>query len=144
MPQSPLQTSIQHSTPSTTLLTTIFWLSYFLFPPFTSPLNTLKQCLHFDPDSKPCLTLHCLLKSLDRSFAQLTNLEQSENWSGVVKLLTAKGSAKHKGEVVMQYEDALHEHTARAKVLPPQLAHWNAAGCDACVAWEIGACEGAV
>jgi DnaJ homolog subfamily C member 3 len=109
--------------PSTTLLTTIFRLSYFLLPPSPSPLNNLKQCLHFDPDSKPCLSLYRLLKSLDRAFAQLEELEQSENWSGIVQLLNGKGAGKNKGEVIMQYEDALREHTARAKLLPPQLAH---------------------
>jgi DnaJ family protein C protein 3 len=108
--------------PSTTLLTTIFRLSYFLLPPSPSPLNNLKQCLHFDPDSKPCLTLHRLLKSFDRSFAQLEDLEHSENWSGVVKLLTAKGLGKDKGQLLIRYEDALREHTSREKVLPPQLA----------------------
>lgn len=109
--------------PSTTLLTTIFRLSYFLLPPSPSPLNNLKQCLHFDPDSKPCLTLYRLLKSLDRSFAQLEDLERSENWNGIINLLTTPGASKSKGDFLTRYEDALREHTAREKVLPPQLAH---------------------
>lgn len=109
--------------PSTTLLATIFRLSYFLLPPSPSPLNNLKQCLHFDPDSKQCLILHRLLKSSDKAFVQLEDLERSENWSGIVKLLTVKGPGKNQGGGLAQYEDALREHTTGEKLLPPQLLH---------------------
>jgi DnaJ family protein C protein 3 len=77
-----------------------------------------EQCLHFDPDCKLCLMLHLLLKSFDRSFAQLEDLECSQNWSGVVKLLTAKALGKDKGQLLVRYEVALWEHTSREKVLP--------------------------
>ncbi|KAF8075747.1 hypothetical protein FPV67DRAFT_1617228 [Lyophyllum atratum] len=107
--------------PSTTLMTTIFRLSYFLLSPSPAPLNTLKQCLHYDPDSKPCLTLHRLLKAFDRSFAALEELQAKDDWRGVVKLLVAPGGGK-KGEVLPRFEEALREHTAREKLLPPQLA----------------------
>lgn len=107
--------------PSTTLMTTIFRLSYFLLPPSPSPLNTLKQCLHYDPDSKPCLVLHRLLKAFDRSFSELEELQTKEDYRGIVKLLVSPGGGK-KGELLKKFEDALREHTSREKLLPPQLA----------------------
>ncbi|KAG5640914.1 hypothetical protein DXG03_006673 [Asterophora parasitica] len=107
--------------PSTTLLTTIFRLSFFLLPPSPAPLNTLKQCLHYDPDSKPCLVLHRLLKSFDRSFAALDHLQSTDDHRGIVKLLVGPGGGK-KGEVLRRFEEALTEHTDRTKLLPPQLA----------------------
>ncbi|KAF5371496.1 hypothetical protein D9615_009636 [Tricholomella constricta] len=107
--------------PSTTLMTTIFRLSFFLLSPSPAPLNTLKQCLHYDPDSKPCLVLHRLLKSFDRSFAALEDLQIKEDHRGIVKLLVGPGAGK-KGDVLRRFEDALKEHTERTKLLPPQLA----------------------
>ncbi|KAF9461455.1 co-chaperone [Collybia nuda] len=107
--------------PSTTLLTTIFRLAYFLLPPSPAPLNTLKQCLHYDPDSKPCLTLHRLLKAQDRAFAAVEEMEGREDWRGIVKLLVAPGGGK-KGEVMRRFEESLRENTSREKLLPPQLA----------------------
>ncbi|KAG6852227.1 hypothetical protein C0991_001829 [Blastosporella zonata] len=107
--------------PSTTLLTTIFRLSYFLLSPSPASLNTLKQCLHYDPDSKPCLTLHRLLKSFERSFTELSSLESASDHRGVIALLTGPAKGK-KGDLLRKFDDALLEHTARERLLPPQLA----------------------
>ncbi|KAG5337019.1 hypothetical protein C0989_011144 [Termitomyces sp. Mn162] len=101
--------------PSTTLLTTIFRLSYFLLSPSPAPLNTLKQCLHYDPDSKPCLTLRRLLKSFDRTFSSLRDLQSANDHRGVIALLS-------KGDFLIKFDDALRDHTSRAQILPPQLA----------------------
>ncbi|KAG6884252.1 hypothetical protein C0993_012784 [Termitomyces sp. T159_Od127] len=107
--------------PSTTLLTTIFRLSYFLLAPSPAPLNTLKQCLHYDPDSKPCLVLHRLLKSFDRSFAELDDLQSKDDHRGVIALLAGPAAGK-KGDFLAKFDAALREHTDRAQILPPQLA----------------------
>ncbi|KAG6872257.1 hypothetical protein C0995_011516 [Termitomyces sp. Mi166 len=107
--------------PSTTLLTTIFRLSYFLLSPSPAPLNNLKQCLHYDPDSKPCLTLHRLLKSFDRNFAELEELQVKEDHRGIIALLAGPVKGK-KGDFLNKFDEALKEHTDRAQILPPQLA----------------------
>ncbi|KAG6877675.1 hypothetical protein C0992_009500 [Termitomyces sp. T32_za158] len=107
--------------PSTTLLTTIFRLSYFLLSPSPAPLNTLKQCLHYDPDSKPCLVLHRLLKSFDRNFAELEELQTKEDHRGIIALLAGPAKGK-KGDFLNKFDEALKEHTDRAQILPPQLA----------------------
>ena len=47
------------------ILTHIIRLSYFVLQ--ASPAS-MKQCLHYDPDSKICLGLHRMVKSLDKGF----------------------------------------------------------------------------
>ncbi|KDR71063.1 hypothetical protein GALMADRAFT_254233 [Galerina marginata CBS 339.88] len=110
--------------PSTQLLMRTFRLSYFLLPPSPAPLNTLKQCLHFDPDSKPCLTLRRMLKSFDKSFAQLDDLLGKEDWRGVVKLLIGPDGGKN-GDLWRKYEEALLNNVGEEKevlpLVPPTL-----------------------
>ncbi|PPQ82954.1 hypothetical protein CVT24_012878, partial [Panaeolus cyanescens] len=103
--------------PSTTLLLHIFRLSYFYLPPSTSSLSTLKQCLHFDPDSKPCLSLHRLVKNLDKGFKSLEELEGKEDWRGIVKLLMSGG--RKKGEVWARWEEAMMENVGSEEGVVP-------------------------
>ncbi|KIK05368.1 hypothetical protein K443DRAFT_91478 [Laccaria amethystina LaAM-08-1] len=103
--------------PSTTLLTHIFRLSYFLLPPSPGPLNTLKQCLHYDPDSKPCLILHRMLKKFDKGFIALDEFLGKEDWRGAMKYLT-KSSAGNVAGFWRRYEEALGENMGAEMVLP--------------------------
>ncbi|KAF9478422.1 hypothetical protein BDN70DRAFT_879947 [Pholiota conissans] len=103
--------------PSTQLLIRIFRLSYFLLPPSPAPLNTLKQCLHYDPDSKQCLSERRMLKSFDKSFIQLDELLGKEDWKGIVKLLLSPGGKT--GDLWRRYEQALLDNVGQdAEVLP--------------------------
>ncbi|KAF8148867.1 hypothetical protein B0H34DRAFT_802752 [Crassisporium funariophilum] len=102
--------------PSTQLLTRIFRLTYFLLPPSPASMNTLKQCLHYDPDSKPCLVLHRMVKSFDRGFAQLDELLAKEDWRGAVKLLLTPGGKN--GELWRRWEEAMLENVAEKDILP--------------------------
>ena len=54
-------------------------LSYFLLQPLPASMNTLKKCLHYDPDSKICLGLHRMIKSLDKGFTKLEELLNKED-----------------------------------------------------------------
>ncbi|KAF8189669.1 hypothetical protein BJ912DRAFT_360841 [Pholiota molesta] len=104
--------------PSTQLLIRIFRLSYFLLPPSPAPLNTLKQCLHYDPDSKQCLSERRMLKNFDKSFAQLDELLAKEDWKGVLKLLISPAGGKN-GELWRRYEQALLDNVGQeTEVLP--------------------------
>ncbi|KAH9843623.1 uncharacterized protein C8Q71DRAFT_729321 [Rhodofomes roseus] len=101
------------TTPSTSLLMKIFRLSYFLGPYSPSDtqstaLTTLKQCLHYDPDSSQCLPAHRLVKSLDKSLKNLEKHLSKEDWRAVVSLLGGE-----KG-LIATFESALEEHTTRA------------------------------
>jgi len=110
--------------PSTQLLTRIFRLSYFLLQPSPAPLNTLKQCLHYDPDSKPCLSLRRMLKSFEKGFKQLDELLGKEDWKGIVKLLVGPGGGKN-GDLAKKWEEAMLEHVGQEKevlpLVPPTL-----------------------
>ena len=76
-------------------------------------MANLKQCLHYDPDSKPCLSAHRLVKSFDKNFKKLDELMAAEDWRGIITFilgpvpkdatLTTPGSgflAKFEGAVV--------------------------------------------
>lgn len=65
-------------------------MSYYLLPPSTQALSTLKQCLHYDPDSKPCASAHRQLKQFDRAFKKLDDLREAGDWRGVVTHLLGK------------------------------------------------------
>ncbi|KAF8622437.1 hypothetical protein AX15_007021 [Amanita polypyramis BW_CC] len=101
--------------PSTSLLSRIFRLSFFLLPPSPVPQATLKQCLHYDPDSKACLKLRRIAKSLDRSFTILEELVNTQDWRGVVRLLTSPGE---KNNVLGRFEDAIQDNMKKEHFLP--------------------------
>ena len=50
-------------------------------------MTNLKQCLHYDPDSKPCLSAHRLVKSLDKLFKKLDDLMAAEDWRGIINFV---------------------------------------------------------
>ncbi|EPS99721.1 hypothetical protein FOMPIDRAFT_1147106 [Fomitopsis schrenkii] len=109
------------TTPSTSLLMKIFRLSYFLGPyspgdTQSTALTTLKQCLHFDPDSSQCLPAHRLVKSLNKSFKKLEKSMEKEDWAAVSDQLSGKTG------FIASYESALEQHTSRAALgLPPAI-----------------------
>lgn len=72
------------------LQTRIFLLSFLHLPPSPSTLSPLKQCLHSDPDSPSCLSLHRVAKAIERGLTKLEDLQTKEDWSGIVKLLLSK------------------------------------------------------
>ncbi|TFK22870.1 co-chaperone [Coprinopsis marcescibilis] len=110
--------------PSTTLLSHVAKLSEFLTPRSPATMNTLKQCLHFDPDSKPCLKLHRLVKGFDRSFKQLDDLLAKEDWKGILKLLVLPGGGKN-GNLYQRWEDAIGANLGQSEdifpLVPPSL-----------------------
>ena len=82
-------------------------------------MNTLKQCLHYDPDSKICLGLHRMVKSLDKGFTKLDELLNKEDWRAVVKLLTTPGSGKNNGDLWRRWEEAMLENVGHDKDILP-------------------------
>jgi DnaJ family protein C protein 3 len=97
------------TTPTAKFLTRLARLSYLLLPPSTDSnpaLAPIKQCLHLDPDSKPCLALHRIFKSLDKAFTSLESLLQTSNWKGVKDLLLGKG---RNNQLLQRYNDLLEQ-----------------------------------
>ncbi|KAF9037037.1 hypothetical protein BJ165DRAFT_1532439 [Panaeolus papilionaceus] len=110
--------------PSTHLPTHIFRLAFFYLPSSPTPMATLKQCLHFDPDSKPCLTLHRLVKAFDKSFISLDELLGKEDWRAVLKLLTGPEAMNsnvgegREGEVLPLVPEALLKSPSSSSATP--------------------------
>ncbi|KAF9445500.1 DnaJ-domain-containing protein [Macrolepiota fuliginosa MF-IS2] len=104
--------------PSTTLLSRIFRLSYFLLPPSPGAMNALKQCLHYDPDSKICLSQHRLVKNFDKGFAKVEEMMGKEDWRGVVKMLLTPGGGKT-GDLWRKFEEALEENVGSEDAILP-------------------------
>jgi DnaJ family protein C protein 3 len=67
----------------------IFRISYFYMGSSASgtAMANLKQCLHYDPDSKPCLSAHRLVKSFDKNFKKLDELMAAEDWRGIITFI---------------------------------------------------------
>jgi DnaJ homolog subfamily C member 3 len=85
----------------------IFRLSYFLLPVSSSQsaLSQLKQCLHYDPDSKECFSARRLAKSFDKSFEKLDKHLSEDNWKAVIDLLEREGFAA-------KFDEALEENAS--------------------------------
>jgi len=90
---------------STSLLLRISSLSYYLMEPSAQGLSTIKQCLHFDPDSKPCKAAYKQIKSLDKLFTQLE--KSGENHREVIKFVTTEGTG-----LAPKFDKALEEAMA--------------------------------
>ena len=69
---------------STALFMRVAQLAYFLLPPSPQASSVLKQCLHFDPDSNACASLHKKLKKFDKAFDRLTKQREAGDWGGIV------------------------------------------------------------
>ena len=54
----------------------------------------LKQCLHFDSDSIPCLKTHRKFKALDKAFKKLKEPVEKSDWRGVIRVVWGSGRAK--------------------------------------------------
>lgn len=87
---------------STSLLLRIASLSYYLMEPSTQGLSIIKQCLHFDPDSKPCKAAHRQIKALNKLFAQLE--KAGENHREVIKIVAQAGTG-----LAAKFDKALEE-----------------------------------
>jgi DnaJ homolog subfamily C member 3 len=78
-------------------------------------MTALKHCLHFDPDSKPCLSAHRLIKSFEKSIVSLDTAMEREDWRAVITLIMGKDKSKPLGNgLLAKFEEALEAHTAPA------------------------------
>ncbi|KAJ7825460.1 hypothetical protein B0H13DRAFT_2122282 [Mycena leptocephala] len=87
----------------------IFRLSFFLLPASPLASNALKQCLHSDPESRLCMPLHRLSKTLERGFTMAEEQQNAGDWRGA--LATLKGTGK-KGDIYRKFEEAAKEQMA--------------------------------
>lgn len=68
-------------------------LTYFMLAPTPQALATVKQCLHYDPDSKHCRNAHRIYRRLDKEQSKLERLVDAQDWRALAKLIVGnKGS----------------------------------------------------
>ena len=76
------------------------YISYFVLGSPTA-LNHIKQCLHYDPDSKPCKKVHRLLRSLDKETAKARNFVEGGAWRQAIKVLDGEDGLLAKFETAL-------------------------------------------
>jgi DnaJ family protein C protein 3 len=80
-------------------------------------LHSVKQCLFYDPDSKPCAKLHKLLRKLDKETTKARNFNEGGNWRQVLQVLQGDSG------LIAQFDQALEAATTGIKpILAPQFA----------------------
>lgn len=86
-------------------------MAYFLL---NSPTATthIKQCLFYDPDSKPCKKIHKLLRSLNKDTTKARNFVEGSSWRQAIQVLDgAEG-------LLNRFEKALNEATDDGYLAP--------------------------
>lgn len=76
-------------------------ISYFLLGSATA-MNHIKQCLHYDPDSKPCKKVHKLLRSLEKDTAKARNFVEGGSWRQAIRLLDGEDGLLAKFEKALE------------------------------------------
>jgi len=118
-------------------------LTYFLLAPTPQALTTVKQCLHFDPDSKHCRNAHRTYRRLDKDQSKLERLVDAQDWRALAKLVVGS-----KGDGLADAFDAALEEGTKYLHLPTsvvpkkqslrrQRIYW--AACKAYTALELPA-----
>ncbi|KAG8863799.1 hypothetical protein FRB96_007636 [Tulasnella sp. 330] len=81
-------TRLTHLIPtSTKLLLRLAHLNYFVVGNSAQGMTALKQCLHHDPDSKPCRTSHRLFKAQIKEFEKLDKMDVGANPKGALRIV---------------------------------------------------------
>jgi DnaJ family protein C protein 3 len=61
-------------------------IAYFLIGS-ENALNHIKQCLHYDPDSKPCKKVHKVLRGLQKDTTKVRGLVEKSQWRQAIKIM---------------------------------------------------------
>lgn len=98
-------TRLSHLMPgSTKLLLRVAHITYYLLNQPAQAMNALKQCLHHDPDDKPCRSSHRLFKSFTKEFEKLEKAEKNSDWKGLLRVVIGY---KDSVGLVKKVDDAL-------------------------------------
>ena len=81
----------------------------------------IKQCLHYDPESKPCKSAFRSLRAIEKDVARVRNFMDSSSWTQALAILDKPATG-----LLARVRDALVAHEAEARlggdaVVPSQL-----------------------
>ncbi|KAK1926612.1 putative Co-chaperone [Papiliotrema laurentii] len=93
-------------------------ISYFILGSATA-MSHIKQCLHYDPDSKPCKKVHKLLRSLEKDTAKARNFVEGGSFRQAIKLLDGSDGLLAKFEQALDEASTAHDGIV---YLPPQFS----------------------
>ncbi|WWD21936.1 hypothetical protein CI109_106424 [Kwoniella shandongensis] len=89
-------------------------IAYFLLAS-PSATNHIKQCLHYDPDSRPCKVVHKLLRRLEKDTAKARNFVEGGAWRQAIKIFDGPEG------LLAQFDQALEEASeGESSYLPKQ------------------------
>jgi DnaJ family protein C protein 3 len=94
--------------PTSHMFVRIANLTYFLLAPTPQALTTVKQCLHYDPDSRLCRNAHRTYRRLDKDQSKLERLVDAQEWRSLAKLIVGTNGS---GGLADAFDAALEEGT---------------------------------
>lgn len=102
-------------------------IAYFLLGS-ENALNHIKQCLHYDPDSKPCKRVHKTLRSLQKDTTKARNFVEGSQWRQAIKVLDGQDGLLARFESA--YEEAVGAEGFLAQKVPRQAKSTSQARLD--------------
>ncbi|WWC87303.1 uncharacterized protein L201_002191 [Kwoniella dendrophila CBS 6074] len=87
---------------STTYPLRLAHIAYFLLGSNAATTH-IKQCLHYDPDSKPCKTLHRTIKKFEKDTAKIRNFVEGNVFRSAIKILEGEDG------LIAKFEDVLEK-----------------------------------
>ena len=94
------------------LLARLSLLSSLYLNQASAALAPLKQCLHFDPDSKPCKRLFRSLKAFDKDLSRARNFIEASSFRQALQILDPKGSDAK--PLAARLQEILSDYTSSA------------------------------
>jgi DnaJ family protein C protein 3 len=94
-------------------------IAYFMLGSETA-MSHIKQCLHYDPDSKPCKKVHKLLRTLEKETTKVRNFVEGGSWRQAIKLLDGDDGLLARFEAAL--DDASKAHDDSYVYLAPQFS----------------------
>ncbi|KAK4685242.1 hypothetical protein P7C73_g4911, partial [Tremellales sp. Uapishka_1] len=91
-------------------------IAYFMLASPTA-MNHIKQCLHYDPDSKPCKVVHKLLRQLDKETAKARNFVEGGTFRQAIKVLDGEEGLLAKFEQALLSADLPDQFQPKKKSL---------------------------
>jgi len=91
----------------------------------TSALNTIKKCLHQDPENKACKKDFRMLKNASKSLTQLHSFIDRQQWHQAINILITEGFLE---QIKASYSQLKKDHTLPPKSpgrLLAQLEEWT-------------------
>lgn len=98
---------LTHLVPSSTELPVkLAYLFYFLRNDAERALSHLKQCLHYDPDSKTCKGVNRLIRGLEKEATRARNFLDAQQWKNAISVLLG-GTSDGKEGLIAKFDEQL-------------------------------------